>query len=129
MIERLIARRISPVLQFDVDFPPMFKEINEINELPERKRIIHLSASTDILRAKRGLGGKFCIAGNVEFESLAKEDIEHSLKEMARKCDKRGFILSTSGGSPIVLSKSNVDDLKDKLASIASMLGTLYTIS
>jgi len=69
MIKKLIAQGMTPILQFDVDPSPMFREISE---LPERRCIIHLSASTDILRAKRELGSRFCIAGNIELESLTK---------------------------------------------------------
>lgn len=127
MIERLISRGITPILQFDVDPSPMFKELSE---LPERKCIIHLSASTDILKAKRELGDKFCIAGNIEFENLTKEEIEHLLKgilkEITKKEGQKGLIISTSGGSPIILSKNNIDSLREKLISAiltSSMLG------
>jgi len=100
MLKRFISQGIVPIVQFDVNISGI---INILKEL--RGYIIHVDSSTDILKVAKELGGFACVMGNIPFDILkTDEEVKEYCVKILQGFRNTSFILSSEGGSPLIVS-------------------------
>lgn len=110
MIKRFINMGITPIIQFDVDASSM---LNVLKDLPPGKYAVHVSSSSDMLKVMKELDGFACTVGNIPLSSLeTAEDVKNYCKKILQGFKNTGFILSTDGGDPLIISDQYPPKLK-----------------
>lgn len=110
MLKALISKGIMPILQFD----DKIDDFKFLKELPAKSFIVHLPPEADLFKAQEALKGFACIAGNLK---LPTDDAEAGrTRQIADRLkaegSKEGFVISTDGGSPFILTEHNANELK-----------------
>jgi hypothetical protein len=106
MIKTLVAKGITPILQFD---EPV-EDYRFLKELPPRKCLLHINNGQELEKASEQLAGSFCMAGNLPL-SHSPEDLQRLMFRIKTLNFGTGLIISTEGSSPFVLTDENVGEL------------------
>jgi hypothetical protein len=118
MIKTLVAKGITPILQFDEPI----EDYRFMKELPPRKCLLHINNDSELEKASEQLRGSICVAGNLPL-SHSLEDLQRLLLRIKTLCFGTGLILSTEGSSPFVLTDENVRELARYKQFLAQNMG------
>jgi hypothetical protein len=118
MIKTLVAKGITPILQFDEPI----EDYRFLKELPPRKCLLHINNGSELEKASEQLRGSICVAGNLPL-SRSLEDLQRLLLRIKTLNFGTGLILSTEGSSPFVLTDENVGELARYKQFLAQNMG------
>ncbi|MCL5735919.1 MAG: uroporphyrinogen-III decarboxylase [Actinobacteria bacterium] len=108
MVEVVIEEGAIPVLHFDANWD---RDLERLRELPPGKCVLSLDGKTDIFRAKKILGDRMCIMGDVPASLFALgtvQDVKDYCKRLLTEVGPAGFILSSGCDVPIDAKYENV---------------------
>ncbi len=113
IIEQLVKDGFTPRIHADADWTPF---LQYFLELPKRKCILELEPMTDMVKAKKILGGHMCLFGDVPPDILSlgtPTDVESYVKKRIEDVGKDGFILANDDMMPHDASYANVKAIVD----------------
>ncbi len=96
-VYRLVNRNITPILHLDSDWT---KNLSYFQTLPKHKIIMELDGSTDIFLAKKLLGNRICLLGDVPaslFTLGTPQEIEHYCHTLLTEIGHDGGFILGSG--------------------------------
>ncbi len=108
----LIEEGLVPYLFVEGSYNERVDILND-PDLPSGK-VFYLFDDTDMVKAKKALGERFCIAGNVSASMLnvgTPQKVEENVKRLIEDVGKEGFVLSHG----VALDDANADNLKAML--------------
>lgn len=119
-VDAYLAEGITPCLHFDSDWSNV---LDYFTDFPKGKIILQLDGNTDIFKAKKILGDRLCIMGDVP-ASLLKIGTVQQVKDYCRRLIEEvggdgGFILSSGCAIPDDAKFENVKAMVDAVKETA----------
>ncbi len=109
LVDEFVARGYTIWVLFENN---QEQHLEKMQELPKGKIVAHLEA-TDLVKAKKALGGKICIAGGMPSAMLARgtpEEVREQTKSVLKLFeDEPGFIMTCSTTLPSNARPENMD--------------------
>lgn len=110
LINCCIDNGLTPILHFDSSWD---KELESLKELPEKKCILMLDGTTDMRKARKVLGDRVCLMGDVPSRMTAYSSPEEVYKYVIDLINdvgpETGLIVSTGCDAPLNAKKENMD--------------------
>lgn len=113
-------------LCFKYDVTPIFHldsnwdlGVERFREMPAKKCIMGLDSKTDIRKAKKAVGDRMAICGDVPAELLTfgeAADVKKYVKDLLDDCGPEGMIISSGCDIPSDAKKENVQAMNDAAA-------------
>jgi hypothetical protein len=117
LVEEVVEGGLIALLHLDSDWT---RELERFRELPAGRCIMALDGATDIVRAKRIVGSRMCITGDVPAAMLYLQqpgDVRAYCRQLIRKIGPTGFILQSGCDIPANARLENVRAMVDAAAS------------
>jgi len=111
--ELVLSHGVIPSFHLDSNWN---RGLEFFREMPDKKCIMGLDSKTDIRMAKKVLGDKMCILGDVPAEMLAfgtPEQLFNHATELISDIGPTGYILSSGCDIPLNAKKENVKAMRE----------------
>jgi len=113
LAELVLSHNVTPIFHLDSNWD---RGLEYFREMPEKKCILGLDSKTDIRKAKKILGDKMCILGDVPAELLAfatpEKIFDHSTG-LIKDIGPTGYILASGCDIPSNARKENVKAMRE----------------
>lgn len=111
LVDSIAEAGFNPILHFDHDWT---RDLVHLRKLPARKCILQLDGMTDIRAAKRLLGDRMALIGDVPATLLVTgtvEDVRGYVRDLIRDIGRRGFLLAPGCDAPVDARPENMEAL------------------
>ena len=109
MVRDLLNKGLTPLLHFDADWTAF---LPFLRDLPAGKCILAVDQATDLFKAKKVLGDRICLMGNVAPDTMVLGTVDETVQECRRLIDVvgagGGFILSSGCEVPYNTKPKNL---------------------
>jgi len=108
LVDEVVEAGLIAILHLDSDWT---RELSRFRELPEGRCILSLDGETDIFRAKKVVGDRMCIMGDVPASLLfdgTPDQVRKYCKKLIRGLGPEGFILQSGCDIPTNAKLENV---------------------
>lgn len=113
LVEEVVDAGLIAILHLDSDWT---RELSRLRELPEGRCILSLDGQTDIHQAKKTVGDRMCIMGDVPAPLLYQgtpDQVRAYSKKLIRRIGPEGFILQSGCDIPTNAKLKNVQAMVD----------------
>jgi uroporphyrinogen-III decarboxylase len=104
---------VTPIFHLDSNWD---RGLEHFREMPEKKCVMGLDSKTDIRLARKTLGDRMCILGDVPPELLAfgtPEKVSGHATELIRDIGPEGYILASGCDVPANAKKENIKAMRE----------------
>lgn len=118
--ELCLNNGVTPIFHLDSNWD---LGVERFREMPAKKCVMALDSKTDIRKAKKAVGDRMCICGDVPAELLTfgtPDTVKKYVRELIDDCGPTGLIISSGCDIPFDAKVENVQAMNDAAAEYLS---------